>query len=731
MISQTTLRATRLSSRGLLRAKAYKPLLNVQIKSLSDLRGSIDDPNKQLINGMYGGRILQEKHEASYPHLNVLEILERPDERLDLAPVLGESSMKKLGSQLFAAEEDALAAIEMVKGLKKVQDWTDVSEELETSITKLADLKEGESVVILGAGISGLSLAWILARARPDLKIKVLEEKREAGGWMSSEQPEKATSMEKEAALFEWGPRTLQASHSGSHLLRLILTEMGLSDKISYVGTWSKANRKGLLFEGKPYQLPTSNSEILKFLGSKISAGVKLAPLKDLLARARPLDVRDESVGSYVSRRFGKVASERFVSAVMRGIYGSDVDELSARSAARIGKIYALEHESPSMLATMINGSGTRADKYAASIHSLVLQAILEMPFEDAAREMTKYSVAVFGDGIQWLPKTLAQKCRELPNIEILMNNKVTSISNKSQRELTVNAEETTLGLKKAIDANLVVSTLPGYSVAPLLEQSAPQLGAQIEQSLEYTTMGVVNVNIPHKSVGQNWFGYLVPKSEKNPEELLGVIYNTAVRHAAYPAERIPLPHPFETIKLDQKDRQSGESLLDNFDADKFADEHERRVLLTDTLERRPETPLPDHSNITLMLGGHLWDGQEVLPSKAEIIARTYGVFEKHMNCNLKAEKDVHIEVRIHKNCIPKYTVGHRERMQGVKDSVSRTFNNRLFLCGTSFGRGVGIGDCVVDSFSIASRYSDERKLVFPRAYLNNWLGLSNPSTLV
>lgn len=707
-----------------------KPLSRVHIRCLADLRGSWDDPDKQLENGMYGGRMLSPENEMSYPHRNVLENLERPDSRLDLLPLLSGSSIKKMNG-LFGSEEDAQAAIDMISEVKSVQDWTNVTEELETKVTRLAGLSAGDNVVILGAGVSGLSLAWVLARARPDLKIKVLETKSQVGGWMYSELPQKKLDLSDEAALLEWGPRTLQAPHSGTHLLRLILTEMGKFEHISYVRNSSKANRKGLLFDGKPYQLPTNNTEIFKFLGGKIAKGIKLSPLKDMIARARPLVMRDESVGSYVSRRFGPVVAERFVSAIMRGIYAADVDELSARSVARIGRVYAMEHESPSMIATMMNGSGTRADKYAAACQSAVLQAILNMPFEDVAREMTKYSVAVFGEGIQWLPKTLAQALEQLPNVEILKNNTVTNILVQDEKSLTVQVEETTVGLKKSIDANLVVSTMPGYSIAPVLKESSPKLSERIEKSLEFTTMAVVNVTIPHKSVGENWFGYLVPKTEENPEDLLGVIFNTAVRHAAYPADRIPIPHPFETIKLEQKDREAGESLLEHFDADKYANEHERRVLLTDTLEKKPETALPEYSNITLMLGGHLWDHRSQLPTEAELIERAHAVFKKHMNTDLASELDVQIKVKYQERCIPKYSVGHRERMQAIKDEVAKTYNSRLFLSGTSFGRGVGIGDCVVDSFNIASRYSKERKLLFPTAYLNNWLSLSHPSTLL
>lgn len=718
------------------RRLAIKPLhLQAFRRSVVTLRDSHNDPDKQLIDGTYGGRILAPEYERSYPHTNVLEYLERPDQNLDFLPTQSPSRIRKQANTLFGSAEDAEAAIQLLKEVEGVTSWENLDQDLEARVTRLAELKEGDNVVIIGAGISGLTLAWVLARARPDLNIKILESKLSVGGWMNSENPATIpteSEMTEKDALLEWGPRTLQATHSGTHLIRLILTEMGLFDKIAYVSKSSPANRKGILFEGKPYQLPASNSQVLKFLRSKISSGMKLSPFKDILARARPLDVRDESVGSYVTRRFGVFPAQRFLSAIMRGIYAGDVDELSARSVARIGRIYALEHDSPSMLATVFNGSGTRADNYAAVTNSLLLQAILRMPFEEVGNEMKKYSVAVFEKGIQWLPKTLESKLAELPNVHLLKKNDVQSIElNPSDKnEVVIKVHEKLIDTMKDIKADLVVSTVPGFKVSDFVKSQAPQLSKKISQSFKYTTLSVINVLIPHKFVGENWFGYLVPKTEDNPEELLGVIFNTAVRQAASPVERIPLPTPFDTVKLEQKTTNPGESLLEYHDADKFANEHLRRSLLTDLLQIPKVTPMPGFSNLTLMIGGHLWDGRTEFPSENELKERTIQVLRKHLNADLSDEDlaKIDIQVKIHQNCIPQYTVGHKERLQVIKDQVSQAFGNRLYLSGTTFGRGVGIGDCVVDSFMIASRYSKERKLVFPSAYLNNWLANSFPS---
>lgn len=144
------------------------------------------------------------------------------------------------------------------------------------------------------------------------------------------------------------------------------------------------------------------------------------------------------------------------------------------------------------------------------------------------------------------------------------------------------------------------------------------------------------------------------------------------------------------------------------------------------------EPPLPDHSNITLMFGGHLWSdlSPDQIPTAEDLIEFTKDVFKAHLDVDLDAEQDVDFKVKIQEKCIPQYTVGHRERMQTIKDAVSQKYDNRLTLTGMSFGRGVGIGDNVLDSFWLAARQTEERKLLYPAFYLNQWLSLSYPSLL-
>lgn len=720
---------------------------------LDHLRSPGDDPDRyrSLEDGTFAGRVISPAHETSFPHLNVLELLDRPDKTADLLPHLSKKELKSIPG-LFSSKEFAEAAeklLDQVVELGALPSWPDIEKrypELETQLSRIQDLKAGDKVVVIGGGISGLSLAWFLGYARPDLHITLLESENRVGGWMNSEEiklPNDAEGNER-TDYFEWGPRTLQAPHAGTSLIRVMLNKMGvLEEKLKGVPKASPSNKKALLYRGKPTPLPGSLNEIMAFMMSPRSKGIKLAPFRDLIMGARKPHIRDESVESYISRRFGKSVAARFLSAIMRGIYAADISKLSARSVAKLGKTYSLEVDNPSMISAMISGSGRGFDAYAAKSQIALLHALVNLPYENSTAEMSKYTVGVLNGGISTLANLIEKDLNEnFANVKVMKSSGVSGISLAEDGESVIVKTKSDTQ-PNDIEAQWAVSTIPGYSLAEALKDSDKELSTQIDDALTYTTVGVVNVITPHKFVGHNWFGYLVSKEEDahgfNPHGLLGVIFNTAVRNGARDLNRIAVPHPYDTMKAHKEGGVKGESFLDNYDPKSFHDEHLRKVLLTDApmidKDNKPivgDPPLPTNGNITLMFGGSLWSGKklEEMPSEQELIAATKEIFKTQLDTDLDTEKDVDIKVKMQYKCIPLYGIGHRERMQALKDEVSKKYNNRLTLTGMSFGRGAGIGDNVMDSFWFAARHSPERKLLFPAYYLNQWLALNYPSLM-
>lgn len=156
-------------------------------------------------------------------------------------------------------------------------------------------------VAIVGAGIGGLAAAHHLTRraaerGRP-LDIVVLEAADRPGGWLATERCE--------GALLEHGPDTM-VTHKPAGVA--LCERLGLGDRLVY----KPAGRIDILDSGCLLPLPP---------------GAALA-----LGADRPAgsgEPADESVASYVRRRFGDELYRRVYEPVLGGLFMADTEELS------------------------------------------------------------------------------------------------------------------------------------------------------------------------------------------------------------------------------------------------------------------------------------------------------------------------------------------------------------------------------------------------------------------
>lgn len=169
-------------------------------------------------------------------------------------------------------------------------------------------------VVILGAGISGLSAAWYLSRTGLPIEITILEKSSRAGGCMHTDH---TTGFH-----FEKGPRAFKVSRA-EHTLQLI-DELKLHDELLW--TESKKHSRYLWHEGALHALPTNPFSLLF---SPIAKGL----LRALLTEWRkPAKAGDETVWEFVSRRFNYDVARILFDPVVVGIFGGDIKKISVRS---------------------------------------------------------------------------------------------------------------------------------------------------------------------------------------------------------------------------------------------------------------------------------------------------------------------------------------------------------------------------------------------------------------
>ena len=189
-------------------------------------------------------------------------------------------------------------------------------------------LQAGERlrVVVAGAGVAGLACAHRLLEAVRDrpLELTVLDAADRPGGVIVSERID--------GCLVEGGPDCFVTDRPwGIDLCR----RAGLADEI--IGT-GQQHRRSFILRGRRllpipegYQL-LAPSRILPFAATPIlGLGGKLRAACDLVLPRGPA-AEDESLASFVRRRFGQETLERLAQPLLAGIYNADPERLSLRA---------------------------------------------------------------------------------------------------------------------------------------------------------------------------------------------------------------------------------------------------------------------------------------------------------------------------------------------------------------------------------------------------------------
>ena len=176
-------------------------------------------------------------------------------------------------------------------------------------------------VVIVGGGIAGLATAYELSRR--GVSFLLLEERSRAGGVILSEQIDGFT--------IDGGPDALIIQKREGIAL---CQELGLGERLipttpprlAYIqrgGTLHALPAASVM--GIPTKVgPFVRTRLFSWLG-KIRMGA------ELFVPAKTGD-EDESIGSFVTRRFGREATEYLAEPLLAGIHAGDVDKLSIRA---------------------------------------------------------------------------------------------------------------------------------------------------------------------------------------------------------------------------------------------------------------------------------------------------------------------------------------------------------------------------------------------------------------
>ena len=324
----------------------------------------------------------------------------------------------------------------------------------------------GVDVIVVGGGIAGLSAAYEL-QAR-GLSFVLLERTARPGGVIVSEEVDGYT--------IDGGPDSLLVQKPEAIAL---CREIGLGDRL----ITTKPPRLAFIQRaGRLHPLPAHSvlgipTRIGPFVGTGLFTWAgKLRMASELFVPARR-DGADESIGSFMRRRFGEEATTYLAEPLLAGIHAGDVDRLSIK--ALFPRLVETERTQGSLIAAF-----SRAAPSPAAADG----AFRSLP-----------------GGLSEMVRTLAAR---LPPEAL-------RFSTPARRVLVAPPRvETTAG--DSLSARAVIITAPAYVAADLLRDQDGDI-ARMCQDVRYASTATIALAFPRSAVKHplNGSGFVVPRTER------------------------------------------------------------------------------------------------------------------------------------------------------------------------------------------------------------------------
>lgn len=199
-----------------------------------------------------------------------------------------------------------------------------------------------ERILIAGAGITGLTTAYTLLKqareAGRNPEIVVVEKEARLGGKTQTEVVDSIIIEEGPDSVIAYKPWAVQ-----------LAKELGLE----VVGTNPECKSTYIMHRGRLERLPVGMQIMIPTqIWPFVKTGL-ISPLGKLRAVLEPfVPIRrsdeDESIGSFVGRRFGREVLENLAGPLMGGIYGGDFEAVSMK--ATFPRFLKMEQEGGSLL---------------------------------------------------------------------------------------------------------------------------------------------------------------------------------------------------------------------------------------------------------------------------------------------------------------------------------------------------------------------------------------------
>jgi oxygen-dependent protoporphyrinogen oxidase len=357
----------------------------------------------------------------------------------------------------------------------------DYGADASTRLLERSAMKADCDVLVIGAGISGLTAAYHLVRRGID--VAVLDAAPRPGGVIGTERAH--------GLLYERGPNSILDTNPA---INELLGHLGIRDE--RVDASATSVKRFVVRRGALVALPASPAA---FLTTRLFSGrSKLRLLFEPFVGRVPPGV-EESVAQFVVRRLGHEFLDYAIEPFVAGIYAGDPAQLSLPAA--FPRLHALEQRYGSLVKGQIYGARERATRA-----------------EKSKRVSASFS---FRDGLQTLTDALAGAVAGLRS-----ETRATELRRTPDGVFVVSSEHA--GETTQQRARAVVLAVSADRAAILLRAPAPDAARALD-AIPYAAVATVasayrRSDIDHPLDG---FGFLAPRVEQR--RVLGTLFSSSM----------------------------------------------------------------------------------------------------------------------------------------------------------------------------------------------------------
>lgn len=343
------------------------------------------------------------------------------------------------------------------------------------------------NVVIVGAGISGLSIAFRLQQILPSAQIRVLEQNDRPGGTVWTER--------RDGFQLEWGPNGFLDNKPATLSL---CRDLGLGDQLLAASDASGRNRY-LCLDKKLVALPGSLGAFVK--SDLLSWGAKLSFLAERFRRPRR-EGGDESIDAFARRRAGNEVAEVFADALVTGIHAGDPKMLSVQACFP-------------RLVSMENSFGSVMRGFAQTAKQRKRDALARG--EEVPRPGRMWSLR---SGLRTLIEALTSRLEQIPLYGVGIR-QVQHDPAKRRWHLRGSGADQWV-------ADAIVLACPAFQQASILADMDADLAERVS-SIAYNRVAVVGLGYRQADVDVklDGFGYIVPQRLRR--DILGVQWCSSI----------------------------------------------------------------------------------------------------------------------------------------------------------------------------------------------------------